>query len=321
MGISIGNSLQNTSLINNYFGGQQAMGAINPMESLLQDMMGGIGGLTGGSSMPFQGIGPMLGAMPGPRLGHAVENCIGNFIGMQQNPMMQMMQMMMMMMQMMMMMMGGGANPFMSGMMPGMMGGMPGMMGGGVPGMGGGFPGMGGAMPGMGGGLSGMGGGAPGGSRAPVGGTGAEPGGGAVPAGGTGGAQPGGGAPAGPINGQTMGTAKATGYYPDNSAMEGGFYDMRGKKLNTLQDFLSGKAPYVSIALDKNLYKSGKIKYGDTFRIPEMEKKYGKQIIFKAVDTGGAFTNKGFGRVDICTASQKASTEAIVNGNLTLIKV
>jgi hypothetical protein len=32
-------------------------------------------------------------------------NCVGNFLGMQQNPMMQMMQMMMQMMQMMMMMM------------------------------------------------------------------------------------------------------------------------------------------------------------------------------------------------------------------------
>jgi hypothetical protein len=29
---------------------------------------------------------------------------------------------------------------------------------------------------------------------------------------------------------------------------------MKGKKLNTLQDYLDGKAPYVSITIDKNLY-------------------------------------------------------------------
>jgi hypothetical protein len=88
--------------------------------------------------------------MPGmDGMGGMMGNCLGNFMGMQQNPMMQMMQMMQMMMQMMTMMMGGGANPFMGGMMPGMMGGMPGMGGGMMPGMGGGM------MPGMGGGGAG----------------------------------------------------------------------------------------------------------------------------------------------------------------------
>ena len=123
-----------------------------------------------------------------------------------------------------------------------------------------------------------------------------------------------------PISGEKKGTAKGTGYYPDSSAMEGGYVDKKGAKLCTLQDFLAGKAPYVSIALDNNLYKNGQVKYGDTFRIPELEQKYGKQIIFKAVDTGGAFTGKGFGRVDICTASKKDSMDSTVNGNLTLIK-
>lgn len=123
-----------------------------------------------------------------------------------------------------------------------------------------------------------------------------------------------------PPTGKNMGKAEGTGYYPANNAMEGGTNDMKGKKLNTLQDFLSGKAPYVSIALDKNLYSKGVVKYGDTFRIPELEKKYGKPIIFKAVDTGGAFTNKGFGRVDICTGSEKDSEDSGVNGSLTLMK-
>lgn len=123
------------------------------------------------------------------------------------------------------------------------------------------------------------------------------------------------------IEGKVVGHPKATGYYPHNSKMEGGFKDKVGKPLHTLQDFLSGSAPYVSIAIDKNLYKNGTVKYGDSFRIPEMEKKYGKKIIFKAVDTGGAFTDKGFGRIDICTENKSHSLDKTVNSKLTLIKV
>jgi hypothetical protein len=122
------------------------------------------------------------------------------------------------------------------------------------------------------------------------------------------------------LGGNVKGVAKGTGYYPANTKMEGGFKDKIGKPLRTLQDFLDGKSSYVSIALDKNLYKSGKIKYGDTFRIPELEAKYGRKIIFKAVDTGGAFTNKGFSKVDICTRSKQHSLEPTLNRQLTLVK-
>ncbi|MEQ8222687.1 MAG: M15 family metallopeptidase [Candidatus Eremiobacterota bacterium] len=120
--------------------------------------------------------------------------------------------------------------------------------------------------------------------------------------------------------GKVMGTAKGTGYYPHNSKMEGGYLDKKGNKLTTLQDVLDGKAKSAAIALDKNLYKSGQVKYGDSFTIPEMDKKYGRHIDFRAVDTGGAFTGKGFSRVDICTGSKKDSLDPTVNGKLTLIK-
>ncbi len=170
MGIGIGNSINNSMMVNNYFGGGFAsgmggmMGGMNPLQMLMQ----GLGGLTGGpcQSMDMMGMGGMPGMMGslGDMMGMGgfspmAGNCVGNFLGMQQNPMMQMMQMMMQMMQMMMMMMSGGANPFMGGMMPGMMGGMPGMMGG-MPGMMGGMPGMMGGMPGMMGGMPGGGAGA-----------------------------------------------------------------------------------------------------------------------------------------------------------------
>lgn len=120
--------------------------------------------------------------------------------------------------------------------------------------------------------------------------------------------------------GKVMGVARGTGYYPANNAMEGGFKDKKGAPLHTLQDFLDGKAPYVSIAIDKRLYSHGTVQYGDSFRIPELEARYGRPIVFKAVDTGGAFTGKGFGRVDICTRSSAHSHDPAINGQLTLIR-
>ena len=70
------------------------------------------------------------------------------------------------------------------------------------------------------------------------------------------------------------------------------------------------------------------IPYGAKLRIPELEKKYGKPIDFRVVDTGGAFGGKGNNRINIggkgnnriniCTANEKASTDSTINGPLTL---
>jgi hypothetical protein len=129
-------------------------------------------------------------------------------------------------------------------------------------------------------------------------------------------------------SGRVVGEAKGTGYYPANNAMEGGFVDKRGKPLQTLNDYVEARQkfpndpskwpPYVSIALDKRLYANGVLNYGDKFRIPELERRFGMPIEFRAVDTGGAFTGKGFSRVDICTSSARDSVDATVNGRLTL---
>lgn len=110
--------------------------------------------------------------------------------------------------------------------------------------------------------------------------------------------------------------ARGTGYYPDSSALEGGFVDRKGAPLHTLQDFLSGKAPYVSVAMDSHAFP-----YGTQLRIPELEAKYGRAIPFRAVDTGGAFVGKGTSRIDICTANARASLDPTINGPLTLVRV
>lgn len=108
-------------------------------------------------------------------------------------------------------------------------------------------------------------------------------------------------------------TAKGTGYYPSSSAMEGGFVDRKGAKLRTLQQFLAGKAEYVSVAMDTKAFG-----YGQHLRIKELEAKYDRTIDFRVVDTGGAFKGKGRTRIDVCTGSAKDSVDSTINGKLTI---
>ena len=126
--------------------------------------------------------------------------------------------------------------------------------------------------------------------------------------------------PAGPVDGFQPAEgqkfkARGTDYYPDASPLEGGFVDRRDQPLRTLQDFLSGKANYVSVAMDSKAFP-----YGTKLRIPELEAKYGKRIEFRVVDTGGAFVGKGTSRIDICTANKRASLDSVINGPLTLVR-
>lgn len=144
-------------------------------------------------------------------------------------------------------------------------------------------------------------------------------------------------------------TSKATAFFPslpdDHPKIrrqQGGSNDRFSQPLHTLQDFLEGKASYVSVAMDPELFT--RFPYnkeqggGWRLRIPELEQAYnnGKPITFRLVDTGDAFKNKGFSRIDICvrrgipepvrTQDQdqikqlyKFAYEAPVNGTVTLM--
>ncbi len=122
---------------------------------------------------------------------------------------------------------------------------------------------------------------------------------------------------------------KLTGYYPENSRMEGGFKDRYGHDLKTLQDFLEGKASYVSVAMD---YKGKMNKYMKTyFCIPALDKSFSKamsgkikkkyhgHILFKAVDTGSAFYFKKWKKMDICVKDKKASYDERVNTKASIL--
>ncbi len=108
--------------------------------------------------------------------------------------------------------------------------------------------------------------------------------------------------------------ARGSAYFPAPSHMEGGFTDRRGIALNTLQDFLEGKAKYVSVSMDKHL----PLKYGAVLHIKEIEARFGKAIEFRLVDTGDAFDGKRYSRIDICVRNQAASLDPTINGSLTL---
>lgn len=124
--------------------------------------------------------------------------------------------------------------------------------------------------------------------------------------------------------------AAGTSYAPKNTRLQGGTKDSIGNPLkpHTLENVLAnikqgktGPDNYVAIAMDAALYKgkNAPLKYGDVFRIPELEAIYKTSpIYFALVDNGGAFKGTDGGKVDICC--EKPYTPS-VNQSLSLHKV
>lgn len=107
--------------------------------------------------------------------------------------------------------------------------------------------------------------------------------------------------------------SRSTSYYPHNSRMQGGFWDRKGYELFTLQAYLRGEAPYVSVAMDSKVAK-----YGTQIRIPELEEKYGRPIDFRLVDTGGRFKGRGTQKIDICSETKRDAYRPEVNKTLSV---
>ncbi|XP_052790677.1 uncharacterized protein LOC128224732 [Mya arenaria] len=108
--------------------------------------------------------------------------------------------------------------------------------------------------------------------------------------------------------------ARGTAYYPDPSPEEGGYFDMRGFPLQTLQAYMKGMAPFVTVAMDSH----PGIAYDTPVCIPELNRKYRKFIDFRVRDTGGAFQGKKFSRIDIYVRDRHDSYDGTINGPLTL---
>lgn len=102
-----------------------------------------------------------------------------------------------------------------------------------------------------------------------------------------------------------------TGYYPHSSDMQGGFLDRTGRPLQTLQKYLRGQAQYVSVAMD---HTDRRFPYGTMLRIPQIEKAFGRCILFRVVDTGGAFVGRGHEKIDLCNDSYQSAMSPHMQG-------
>jgi hypothetical protein len=99
---------------------------------------------------------------------------------------------------------------------------------------------------------------------------------------------------------------------------EGGPKDQRGRPLYTVEEFLQDPSKPVSVAVDLNHYRSGRIQYGQPVSIPEMDRKYAAELNrlvqegklseprfrFVAVDNGPAV--RGENHMDIALARYKS---------------
>uniref|UniRef100_A0ABD2X2L8 Uncharacterized protein n=1 Tax=Trichogramma kaykai TaxID=54128 RepID=A0ABD2X2L8_9HYME len=106
-----------------------------------------------------------------------------------------------------------------------------------------------------------------------------------------------------------------TAYYPDfMSEDESDYLDSRGKKLRTLQEFLDGRASFVTVAMDEVF----RLKYGSVVCIPELNEHFGKMIPLQVRDHGPNLIGKGYSRLDICVRSEADSYDTAVNRMVTL---
>ncbi|XP_033333804.2 uncharacterized protein LOC117224777 [Megalopta genalis] len=108
-------------------------------------------------------------------------------------------------------------------------------------------------------------------------------------------------------------------YFPDfSSDDEFDHLDARMKKLRTLQDFLDGRAEFVTVSMDLD---SG-IPYGTKVCIPEINEKFGNQIPLQVRDRSHykdvITKSPDFSHVDICVRTEEDTYDSYVNGIVTL---
>lgn len=86
--------------------------------------------------------------------------------------------------------------------------------------------------------------------------------------------------------------------------MEGGVLDRKGAPVYTLEQYLAGKTPYVTVAMDSRSFPYGTTLTNNLFRDTK-----GNLIPFRVTDTGSAFIGAGTSKMDIATDSlQRALT-------------
>ena len=112
---------------------------------------------------------------------------------------------------------------------------------------------------------------------------------------------------------------------PEVRKMEGGPNDRKGKRNHTLFEYVAGKYidptnplnQYVSVAGDVT-DDSPLSTYGTKVYIPAIEQAVngGKEIIFRVVDTGGAFKTKGTTKLDVAVMKESELNTSILNSSV-----
>lgn len=99
--------------------------------------------------------------------------------------------------------------------------------------------------------------------------------------------------------------------------MEGGPLDRHEQPICTMERYLAGSCPYVSVAIDPRL----KVPNGTPLLIPEISAMVGRTVPFRIVDTGSTKRFKGTGHVDIATDSGDTAGlgSLISGGHFTLV--
>ncbi|XP_014205184.1 uncharacterized protein LOC106637068 [Copidosoma floridanum] len=104
-------------------------------------------------------------------------------------------------------------------------------------------------------------------------------------------------------------------YYPDfDSEFESDYLDAKGKKLRTLQDFIDGRAEFVTVAMDN----VPKLKYGEKVCVPELNEHFGRVINLQIRDYNMDLQGKGYTRLDICVRTEADSYDYAVNRPITM---
>ena len=106
-----------------------------------------------------------------------------------------------------------------------------------------------------------------------------------------------------------------TGYYPDDSEMEGGYKDYFDNELKTLADYVRGSEnnSYVSLAVDPKV-----IALGSLINIEGFNDNENVPILFYACDKGGLIKGK---HVDICCGDESQTYAVDTNGKTRKLKI
>jgi hypothetical protein len=99
--------------------------------------------------------------------------------------------------------------------------------------------------------------------------------------------------------------------------LEGAPTDRHDQTVCTLERYVDGACPYVSVAIDSRL----KVPNGTPLLIPEISALVGREIPFRIVDTGSLKRFKGTGHIDIATDSDQRTGigRLISRGRITLV--